>query len=162
MELNKEIIPKFIEALNHRIQQRQEWISGEAEKLLSHLINDKRITLMELKYNDVFFHINTWYWGHSVDIVKTDGTAIVCVKFDEKSFPKAGYICDLSILETERKKGIGWVMMQYAINTCRDYGMTFARLHVDAKNIWLKEWYERLGFKELSRDENELEMIREL
>ena len=40
--------------------------------------------------------------------------------------------------------------------------MIYARLHVDAKNIWLKEWYERLGFKELSRDENEIEMVREL
>lgn len=53
-------------------------------------------------------------------------------------------------------------MMQYAIDVCCDHNMTFARLHVDAKNIWLKEWYERLGFKELSRDENELEMIMEL
>lgn len=110
----------------------------------------------------VIKHICHWWWGCSVDIVKGDGTAIVCVKFDKKSSPKAGYICDLSVLEAEREKGIGWVMMQYAINTCRDYGMTFARLHVDAKNIWLKEWYERLGFKELSRDENEIEMIKEL
>ena len=117
---------------------------------------------MELKYDDVFYHTNRWWWGKSVDIVKDDGTAIVCVKFDEKTFPKTGYICALSVLETKRKKGIGWVMMQYAINTCRDCGMTFARLHVDAKNIWLREWYERLGFKELSRDENEIEMIKEL
>ena len=117
---------------------------------------------MELKYDDVFYHKNSWWWGRSVDIVKDDGTAIVCVKFDEKSFPKAGYICDLSVLESERKKGLGWVMMQYAINSCRDHNMTFARLHVDAKNIWLRERYERLGFKELSRDENEIEMVREL
>ena len=53
-------------------------------------------------------------------------------------------------------------MMQYAINACYYHNMTFARLHVDAKNIWLKEWYERLGFKELSRDKNEIEMIKEL
>lgn len=37
MELNKEIIPKFIEAMNHRIQQRQKWLSDEAEKILSQL-----------------------------------------------------------------------------------------------------------------------------
>ena len=52
--------------------------------------------------------------------------------------------------------------MQLAIAECRTQNMNFARLHVDAKNIWLKEWYERLGFKELSRDENEVEMIMEL
>ena len=107
----------------------------------------------------VIKHPCSWWWGKSVDIIKNDGTAIVCVKFDEKSFPKSGYICDLSVLETEREKGIGLVMMQYAINICRDYGMTFARLHVDTKNIWLREWYERLGFKEISRDENEIEMV---
>ena len=42
----------------------------------------------------VIVHTNSWFWGKSVDIVKDDGTAMVCVKFDEKSFPKAGYICD--------------------------------------------------------------------
>ena len=117
---------------------------------------------MELKYNDVFFHINRWFWGESVDIVKNDGTAIVCVKFDEKTFPKTGYVCNLSVIATERRKGLGQKMMRYAIYACFDHNMTFARLHVDAKNIWLREWYERLGFKELSRDENEIEMIKEL
>lgn len=107
-------------------------------------------------------HINQWYWGESVDIVKDDGTAMVCVKFDEKSFPKTGYICGLSVLLTERRKGVGTKMIKYALMSCKDNGMTFARLYVDAKNIWLKEWYERLGFKELSRDENELEMVMEL
>lgn len=117
---------------------------------------------MELKYDDVLFHINTWWWGHSVDIVKNDGTAIVCVKFDMHTFPATGYICDLSVIPTERKKGLGNKMLKYAIYSCQDQNMNFARLHVDAKNIWLKEWYERLGFKELSRDENEVEMIKEL
>ena len=117
---------------------------------------------MELKYDDVFYHTNQWFWGRSVDIVRCDGTAIVCVKFDEKTFPKAGYICDLSVLSTERRKGLGNEMMRYALMSCADNHMTFARLHVDIKNIWLREWYERLGFKELSRDENELEMVKEL
>ena len=119
-------------------------------------------TIMELKYDDVFCHTNLWWWGSSVDIVKTNGTAIVCVKFDVKSFPKTGYICDLSVVESFRKKGVGNDMMQLAIAECRTQNMNYARLHVDAKNIWLKEWYERLGFKELSRDENEIEMIKEL
>jgi hypothetical protein len=37
MELNKEIIPKFIEAMNHKIQRRQKWLSDEALKFLSQL-----------------------------------------------------------------------------------------------------------------------------
>ena len=71
---------------------------------------------MELKYDDVFFHINTWFWGRSVDIVKDDGTAIVCVKFDEKTFPKTGYICNLSVIATERRKGLGQKMMKIRKN----------------------------------------------
>ena len=110
----------------------------------------------------VIVHSNSWYWGTSVDIVKDDGTAIVCVKFDEKSLPTQGYICDLSVLETERRKGVGGEMIKYALMCCQDNNMTFASLRVDKKNIWLKEWYERLGFKELSRDENEIELIKEL
>lgn len=115
-----------------------------------------------MEQNEVVYHVCQWYWGRSVDIVKCNGTAIICVKFDEKTFPKAGYICDLSVLSTERKKGLGSEMMLHALAICRKYNMTFARLHVDAKNIWLREWYERLGFKELSRDENEVEMVMEL
>ena len=37
MELSKEIIPKFIEAINHKIQQRQKWLSDETTKFLSQL-----------------------------------------------------------------------------------------------------------------------------
>ena len=110
----------------------------------------------------VIVHTNSWWWGSSVDIVKDDGTAIICVKFDEKYFPKTGSIYDLSVVENSRKKGIGHDMMQFAIAECKTQNMNFARLYVDAKNIWLKEWYERLGFKELSRDENEIEMVKEL
>ena len=117
---------------------------------------------MEEKNNNVLFHINTWWWGKSIDIVKTDGTAMVCVKFDKKYFPTTGSIYGLSVLSTERRKGLGTNMIKYALMSCKDNGMTFARLYVDAKNIWLREWYERLGFKELSRDENEIEMVKEL
>lgn len=115
-----------------------------------------------MEQNEIVYHVCQWFWGRSVDIVRCDGTAIVCVKFDEKTFPKTGYICDLSVIESFRKKGIGNDMMQLAIEECKTQNMTFARLHVDAKNIWLQEWYGRLGFKELSRDENEIEMIKDL
>jgi hypothetical protein len=37
MELNKEIIQKFIEAINRKTQQRQKWLSDEATKFLSQL-----------------------------------------------------------------------------------------------------------------------------
>ena len=117
---------------------------------------------MDLKYDDVFYHRNRWWWGESVDIVKSDGTAVICVKYDRKTFPYTGYICDLSVISDRRKGGLGRLMMTLALSDCRENGMKFARLHVNAKNEWLREWYERLGFCELSRDDNEIEMVRKL
>lgn len=117
---------------------------------------------MENKYNEVIFHVNEWHWGFSVDIVKIDGTAMVCVEYDKQSSPKTGYICGLSVISEHRKKGIGAKMMKYALLSCKDFGMTFARLRVAINKIWLQEWYEKLGFKELARNENEIEMIKEL
>ncbi len=111
---------------------------------------------------NVIHHECSWWWGTSVDIVKDDGTAIVCVKFDKKSFPTTAYICDLSVVESERRKGIGWVMMQYALAVARNNGMKFARLHVDKKKGWLIDWYKRLGFDILLQDDNEYEMVRRL
>ena len=64
--------------------------------------------------------------------------------------------------DKEFAKGVGNDMIQLAIAECRTQNKDFARLHVDANNIWLREWYERLGFKELSRDENDIEMVKEL
>lgn len=117
---------------------------------------------MEVEFINTVLHTNSWHWGTSVDIITEDGKAMVCVKFDKDSSPKCGYICSLSVHESQRKNGLGWLMMNLAIKTCREHNMDFARLHVDIKKIWLQEWYQRMGFKELSRDENELEMVKEL
>lgn len=111
---------------------------------------------------EMIYHTNSWWWGKSVDVIREDGKAIVCVKFDEKTFPMTAYICDLSVLEKDRKQGIGWCMIQHALAVARNNGMKFARLHVDRTKDWLIEWYERLGFDILSQDDNEYEMIRKL
>lgn len=117
---------------------------------------------MNKENNEFIYHTNHWFWGTSVDIISNDGKGMVCVKFDKKTSPKTAYICDLSVFESSRNQGNGEILMQLALATAHEYKMTFARLYVNKEQIWLKEWYERLGFKELSRDENELEMIKEL
>ena len=50
MEFSKEIIPKFIEAMNQRIQQRQKWLSDEATKFLSQLGTWDKTTLSAYGY----------------------------------------------------------------------------------------------------------------
>lgn len=108
---------------------------------------------------EVIYHTNRWYWGQSIDIIKNDATAMICVKFDEKTAPNVGYICNLSVCNSARRKGAGYYMMLRALSICRRQGVEFARLHVNKKQLWLVDWYKRLGFKELSEDSDELEMI---
>ena len=44
----KDFIPKFIQAMNHRLQQEEKWLSDEAAKLLSQLDTwDKRMETKE-------------------------------------------------------------------------------------------------------------------
>lgn len=108
------------------------------------------------------YHENNWHWGDTVDIIKKDGNAIVCVKFDKKNSPKSAYICGLSVVEQERNKGCGKAIMLRALDVCKKRCMLWAVLCVDESKIWLKEWYERLGFKEYSKDDKDITMIKGL
>lgn len=48
---------------------------------------------METKdFEKVYLYSCSWWWGSSIDVVRRDGTAIVCVMFDEKTFPNLGHL----------------------------------------------------------------------
>lgn len=115
-----------------------------------------------MKENMVYYHHNTWHWGESIDIVRKDGLAKICVEFDTNSLPNVAHFCDFSVLESERRQGIGNNMLDHAFGVARKYGKAFARLYCDKTKIWLKEWYEKRGFKIFSQNEHEYEMIMEL
>ena len=115
-----------------------------------------------MEENMVYCHLNEWWWGKSIEIVRKDGLATITVNLDEKSFPNVAYLQGLTVLKTERKQGLGNYMLDNAIAIARKYGKGFVRLYCDKNNTWLKEWYERRGFKIFSQDEHEYEMIKEL
>ena len=107
------------------------------------------------------YHSNKWWWGESCDIIRNNGSAIVCVKFDN-DFPKVAYICGLSVEESYRQMGYGKSMMNEALDLAKLNEKSFARLHVDKTKDWLIEMYEDLGFEIFSKDEHEYEMIKML
>ena len=115
-----------------------------------------------MDYSNYIIHNDRWWWGASTTIIRKDGMGSVCVKYDEKSFPTVAYICDLTVHISERRKGYGEELLRIAINEGYNNNMKFARLHVDRKNIWLRQWYEKFGFNILSQDANEYEMVKEL
>lgn len=152
------------------IQEDLEWLEKMPDSLEKDHIEDILKSSVSMFYSEpkddnafkAVQYNSTWYWGKSVMIVKDDGMAMISVKFDEKTFPNTGYICSLLVHESHQKKGFGYRMMKLAIDSCREQGVGFVRLHVNKNQEWLVDWYKRLGFKELSRDDYELELIKEL
>ena len=89
---------------------------------------------------------NTWSWGVSIDIIRTDGIGIICVKLDN-DYPITAFISDLTVHLHYRDNGIGRELMDKALEVAKEKGMKFAELNADKNNDWLVAWYKSLGFE---------------
>ena len=110
---------------------------------------------------NVIIHTNDWVWGTSVDIIRDNGTAYICVKFD-KEYPDVAYLCALSVYEPVRRLGLGKIMMAYALLIAQRNDKSWARLYVEKDKEWLVQWYKSLGFKIFMEDDKYYEMIKSL
>ena len=117
--------------------------------------------MKELTYNDVLCHMNKWWWGESIDIIRKDGLGAICVKFD-KQYPTTAFFCDLTVFELTRRQGIGTELMNHAHAVARKFGKLYAQLDVDKENQWLIDWYKDWGFDVLCTGEHEITMIKYL
>lgn len=63
------------------------------------------------------------------------------------SCPKIGFISDLVVTETERRKGIGKLLIDYAERYFCENGCNYTQLEVFAPNQKAFEMYNKLGFK---------------
>lgn len=116
---------------------------------------------MTTTFNNYLCHTNTWYWGTSIDIVHKKGIGIICVKLDD-DYPSTAFICDLSVFELNRKRGIGRELMQSALAVARKHGKSYAELYVDKEKDWLMAWYSSFGFEIVKIDAHEYTMLKHL
>ena len=108
-----------------------------------------------------FIHSNGWWLGSSYFIARKDGAGIVEVMFD-KSMPETLYIESLSVLESERRRGIGRSLLQLCEDIALQDGKTFLSLSVEVGKDWLLDWYKSFGFHTYRIEENTFTMIKEL
>ncbi|CAO2823164.1 unnamed protein product [Amaranthus hypochondriacus] len=68
---------------------------------------------------------------------------------DRKETSKYGYIANLCVAKSARRKGIAINMLKFAIQSAKSNGAEMVFVHVYRKNIPALKLYEKLGFKVL-------------
>ena len=116
---------------------------------------------MTIDLDRYFVHSNGWWWGVSLNIVMKDGTGMVEVSLDN-DMPATCYVKGLSVLESERRKGIGSSLLLLCEDIARQEGKDFIELSVEKGNDWLLGWYMRMGFRILRIEEHVFDMIKTL
>lgn len=57
---------------------------------------------------------------------------------------------NLEVKSDKRKKGYGRKIIEYAIKRVKDKGYKKASIEVETHEVWIKEFYEKMGFKKVS------------
>lgn len=90
-------------------------------------------------------HENLWWWGKSYVFVASDGKALVTLAIEDER-PDAGFIHSLMVLESERQKGIGTMLVMTCEHMARRIGLK--QIYLDArKGTFVIDWYRKLGFE---------------
>ncbi len=94
---------------------------------------------------------------HSVAMWE-DYTAITIVALDKNSScriqiyndnPQEAIVSDLYVAHIERRKGVATKVLDYCIRLAKSFNCTSLSLRSDA-NDWVRAWYRRSGFEEVS------------
>lgn len=116
---------------------------------------------MQINTDKYFVHSNVWWWGVSYNIICKDGSGIVELQFDKKR-PSSCYVTGLSVEDSCRENGIGRMLLELCFDLARQEGKKFIELNVEYEPQWLAEWYVRMGFSVLYREDDTMCMIKVL
>ncbi len=105
--------------------------------------------LKEIKNNTEWFSIAA---KHEDSIV---GNVVIIVKQDDDG-TKYGWVDDLFVLNTWRKKGIGESLMSRAFNKLKELNVRESRLEVWSSNKRAMSVYSKLGYKFLKETETSI------
>lgn len=105
-------------------------------------------------------HENEWPWGKTVTLIYTVGEGTVDMSF-EKNNPGVCYISGLSVIPEERKRHIGFCLMEECINYCQKHDI----FRIDLNSVqtdWLMAFYHKLGFQDIEENEGFMRMYKML
>ena len=90
------------------------------------------------------WHRNTWPWGKSVRIIKSDGSAVIDMYFVDDN-PGVCQISGLLVEESQRRKGFA----KRLVAVCEAYCLEHGIFRIDLDSVltdWVQEFYMRCGF----------------
>lgn len=110
---------------------------------------------------DIVEHVNKWWWGKTITFIKDGGKATVELQMDD-NYPRVVFIKGLSVIESERRKGLGTELLALCERVARKECAKFLQLTADKEKEWLVEWYKKHGFVVFMHDEHEEVMVKAL
>lgn len=106
----------------------------------------------------LIWHHNTWTWGKTVRIIKSDGSAIVEMSFVDSN-PGVCFLSGLSVIEPERKKGIAKHLMFACESYCREQGI----FRIDLNSVltdWVQDFYRKCGYTPIKEEDGVMQMYK--
>jgi GNAT superfamily N-acetyltransferase len=106
----------------------------------------------------LIWHHNTWPWGKTVRIIKSDGSAIVEMSFEDNQ-PGVCYLSGLSVIEPQRRKGIAKHLMLACESYCREQGV----FRIDLNSVltdWVKDFYKKCGYTPIKEENGFMQMYK--
>ncbi len=107
---------------------------------------------------ELIWHHNTWPWGKSVKIIKSDGGAIVEMTF-ENTNPGVCYLSCVSVIEPLRRQGIATHLMLTCESYCREQGI----FRIDLCSVltpWVQDFYKKCGYIPIKEEDESMQMYK--
>ena len=102
---------------------------------------------METNYK--FIHsVAMWEDYTAITIVALDNNSSCRIQIYDDN-PNEAIVSDLYVAHLERKKGVATEMLDYCMRLAKSFDCTSLSLRSDT-NDWIREWYRRSGFEEVS------------
>lgn len=106
------------------------------------------------------WHHNTWPWGKTVHVVKSDGSGIVGMSFEDDN-PGVCFLFGLSVIEPNRRRGIAKCLMLACESYCIEHGIS--RMELDSVLVdWVQDFYKKCGFVPIEEDGGLMRMYKNL
>ena len=102
---------------------------------------------METNFNFNYV-IQRWDDYHSWFLFTKNGVASCRLSIYDDN-PKEGVVSDLFVRETSRNKGYATALLEFSAKIAKGDGCETISLRSD-QNDWVREWYRRSGFEEVS------------
>jgi N-acetylglutamate synthase-like GNAT family acetyltransferase len=80
-------------------------------------------------------------------LLERSALPVGCVAI-EKATNDLCYLKRLAVLPEERRKGFGNQLVTHVLNTAREWGVKWISIGIIAKQTGLKQWYQKMGFRE--------------